>query len=345
MKSFVVPKTESEASADQKVEQLNRNIPSVVSVGSSNKVADAPNSTNDQEEQQQERTEAASLALSAAAVSEKMLAELLAQQRQHILEQQQLSTMLANPLANPNVLPQYAFNNANNQSLQQAAIHSNIHGVSSLRQVLRQPYLGSGSLLPQSAFQQQYFMDHAGFSSAALGLTSAQQPLVIDLFPHHETVAPNGLHLDAGISTAPKETSQQSASSRSESSQKSASLESSLAKCTVKMAFPEKLYFMMETLEKEGKDDICGYVAGGQAVMIHSSRDFEKEIMPLYFASARITSIQRQFNIYGFERVQTGVWRGAYRHKYFQRGKKELLQKIVRTRTKTSGKKKPAEES
>ena len=342
MKSFVVPKTESEATADQKVEQLNRNIPSVVSVGSSNKVADAPLSTNDQE-QQQERTEAASLASSAAAVSEKMLAELLAQQRQHILEQQQLSTILANPLASPNILPQYALNNA-------TAIHSNIHGVPvgipSLRQVLQQPYLGTGSLLPQSAYHQQYFMDHAGFSSAALGLTrSAQQPLVIDLLPNHETVAPNVLHLGAGISTAPKETSQQSASSRSESSQKSASLEASLAKCTVKMAFPEKLYFMMEALEKEGKDDICGYVAGGQAVMIHSSRDFEKDIMPLYFASTRITSIQRQFNIYGFERVQTGVWRGAYRHKYFQRGKKELLQKIVRTRTKTSGKNKPAEES
>ena len=79
-------------------------------------------------------------------------------------------------------------------------------------------------------------------------------------------------------------------------------------------------------------DQAISFVAQGTAFQIHDARIFETEIMPLYFSSTRMSSFQRQLNIYGFERIERGPYRGAYRHESFCRGKPELLNKIRRTR-------------
>ena len=97
-----------------------------------------------------------------------------------------------------------------------------------------------------------------------------------------------------------------------------------------KQSFPEKIYFMLEQCEKEGRQDVISFVDNGTAFLIHKPRFFETDIMPLFFASRRMSSFQRQLNIYGFQRINEGQFRGAYRHKDFILGKKELLKSIKR---------------
>ena len=113
-----------------------------------------------------------------------------------------------------------------------------------------------------------------------------------------------------------------------------------------KQTFPEKVYLMLTELSGETTknnnsnnttsnhefDQAISFVAQGTAFQIHDARIFETEIMPLYFSSTRMSSFQRQLNIYGFERIERGPYRGAYRHESFCRGKPELLNKIRRTR-------------
>ena len=97
-----------------------------------------------------------------------------------------------------------------------------------------------------------------------------------------------------------------------------------------KLSFPEKIYFMLEEVERQGRMDIVSFVSEGTAFMIHKSRQFEDDIMPLFFASRRTSSFQRQLNIYGFIRISQEPWKGAYKHVLFARGKKTSLSKIKR---------------
>uniref|UniRef100_A0A7S2Y4L2 HSF-type DNA-binding domain-containing protein n=1 Tax=Entomoneis paludosa TaxID=265537 RepID=A0A7S2Y4L2_9STRA len=120
-----------------------------------------------------------------------------------------------------------------------------------------------------------------------------------------------------------------------------------------KQSFPEKVYFMLEELE-EGDNGgmkvpqnscvgthVISFVAEGTAFSIHNPRAFETDVMPMYFSSNRMSSFQRQLNIYGFERVEKGPWRGAYQHKFFQKGQPGLLHKIVRTKQPSKSKATP----
>ena len=97
-----------------------------------------------------------------------------------------------------------------------------------------------------------------------------------------------------------------------------------------KLSFPEKIYFMLEEVERQGRGDIVSFVSEGTAFMIHKPRQFEDDIMPLFFASRRMSSFQRQLNIYGFTRMNQEPWKGAYKHVFFVRGEKASLSKIKR---------------
>ena len=56
--------------------------------------------------------------------------------------------------------------------------------------------------------------------------------------------------------------------------------------------------------------------------------------MPLYFNQTKLTSFQRQLNLYGFRRITTGKDRGGYYHELFLRHKLFLCQRISRVRVK-----------
>jgi hypothetical protein len=52
--------------------------------------------------------------------------------------------------------------------------------------------------------------------------------------------------------------------------------------------------------------------------------------MPLYFRQSKITSFQRQLNLYGFIRITQGLDRGGYYHELFLRHKAFLCGMMVR---------------
>ena len=52
--------------------------------------------------------------------------------------------------------------------------------------------------------------------------------------------------------------------------------------------------------------------------------------MPKYFRQSKLTSFQRQLNLYGFSRITAGADRGGYYHELFLRNKVFLCQNMVR---------------
>lgn len=105
-------------------------------------------------------------------------------------------------------------------------------------------------------------------------------------------------------------------------------------------SFPMKLHRMLNEIENEGNAHIISWQPHGRAVLIRDMALFTRIIMPRYFPkSKKITSIQRQFNLYGFEKLaRDGPDHGAYYHEAFLRGRPELTsQRMVRKRVKGTG--------
>jgi hypothetical protein len=94
--------------------------------------------------------------------------------------------------------------------------------------------------------------------------------------------------------------------------------------------FPFKLHRMLEHAEKNDLDDVISFSEEGKSFSIHKPRDFVSGIMPKYFTTSRMSSFQRQLNLYGFRRVTEGRDKGSYFHKYFVKGRRGLCKKIKR---------------
>ena len=63
-----------------------------------------------------------------------------------------------------------------------------------------------------------------------------------------------------------------------------------------------------------------------------------------YFKQSKMTSFQRQLNLYGFMRKTDGTDRGSYYHELFLRGRPDLAKIMVRTRVKGDCKRRPMAE-
>lgn len=59
--------------------------------------------------------------------------------------------------------------------------------------------------------------------------------------------------------------------------------------------------------------------------------------MPTFFRQSKLTSFQRQLNLYGFSRITAGRDRGGYYHELFLRNKLFLCQNMTRIRIKGTG--------
>ena len=94
--------------------------------------------------------------------------------------------------------------------------------------------------------------------------------------------------------------------------------------------FPLKLYRIIFEAEKNGDDDIISFCPSGKSFMIHKVDDFVEHIMPKYFASNRITSFQRQLNLYGFNKVLRGADKGGFAHSSFVKNQRNLCLTIKR---------------
>jgi len=84
--------------------------------------------------------------------------------------------------------------------------------------------------------------------------------------------------------------------------------------------FPERLFVMVsETAETQ--PCTLQWLSNGAGFVIHDEAAFLSEVLPKYkFKASKITSIQRNLNIYGFQRLVRGEFAGAYVHPLFQKG-------------------------
>lgn len=94
--------------------------------------------------------------------------------------------------------------------------------------------------------------------------------------------------------------------------------------------FPFKLFRMLAKVEEDGKQDIVSFTSNNRAFIIHKPHKFTNEIMPEYFTTTRMSSFQRQLNLYGFRRITEGPNKGAYYHEFFQKGKLSWCNRIKR---------------
>ena len=70
----------------------------------------------------------------------------------------------------------------------------------------------------------------------------------------------------------------------------------------------------------------------GRCFVVHKPKEFVADVMPTYFRQSKLTSFQRQLNLYGFTRITKGPDRGGYYHELFLRHKLFLCGTMVRHR-------------
>jgi hypothetical protein len=88
--------------------------------------------------------------------------------------------------------------------------------------------------------------------------------------------------------------------------------------------FPQRLYMMLESEEPE----IVSWAPSGTCFKVMNLHRFREETLPKYFRHTKITSFQRQLNLYGFARLHKGEESGCYFHAKFIRGKRETVREI-----------------
>lgn len=108
----------------------------------------------------------------------------------------------------------------------------------------------------------------------------------------------------------------------------------------VTQPFPEKLHTM---LDNDDDPSIVSWLPHGRAFLVRKPVEFTAQIMPKYFRQTKLTSFQRQLNLYGFRRLTQGADSGAYYHELFLRGRPQLCLRMQRQKIKGTGHKQPAD--
>lgn len=95
--------------------------------------------------------------------------------------------------------------------------------------------------------------------------------------------------------------------------------------------FPLKLHETLTQIEKDGYDDIVGWLPHGRSFKIFKQKEFTEIILPRYFVMTKKSSFLRQLNLYSFRRFSAGATdKGSYYHEKFLRGKKFLSRRMTR---------------
>lgn len=99
------------------------------------------------------------------------------------------------------------------------------------------------------------------------------------------------------------------------------------------LPFPLKLHNLLEESERDGLQEIVSFQEDGKVFTIHHPDRFATELMPKYFNTDRMSSFQRQLNLYGFKRVTEGQY--SFGHKDFIKGERRLSLQIKRKKQPT----------
>lgn len=92
-------------------------------------------------------------------------------------------------------------------------------------------------------------------------------------------------------------------------------------------AFPAKLFNLMEN-----GGSAIGWLPRGDSFSIFDAAKFA-ELLPVYFKHKKLSSFQRQLNLYGFRRDKEA---GSYHHPLFLRGRRDLVHDIRRAPNKST---------
>lgn len=83
---------------------------------------------------------------------------------------------------------------------------------------------------------------------------------------------------------------------------------------------------------------IVSWQPHGRCFAIRNAQAFREILLPRYFPKlSKVTSFQRQLNLYGFQRITQGLDKGSYYHELFLRGKPYLAFEIQRIKIKGTG--------
>ena len=102
----------------------------------------------------------------------------------------------------------------------------------------------------------------------------------------------------------------------------------------VSVAFPLKLHAVLDQVEADGLAHVISWQPHGRSFVVHKPKEFVDHVMPKYFRQTKLTSFQRQLNLYGFSRLTRGADAGGYYHELFLRGKVFLCKRMTRTKVK-----------
>lgn len=95
--------------------------------------------------------------------------------------------------------------------------------------------------------------------------------------------------------------------------------------------FPVKLH---QLLEEDAYPNIISWQPHGRSFILRDPHAFLDEVMTKYFKQTKLTSFQRQLNLYAFRRISSGPDKGSYYHELFLRGKDTLCSLMIRMRVK-----------
>jgi hypothetical protein len=91
--------------------------------------------------------------------------------------------------------------------------------------------------------------------------------------------------------------------------------------------FPRKLYRLLEDCESNPEyQSIVSWSMDGKTFKVHCKKRFVAAILPNYFDQTQYASFRRQLNMYSFARQSMST----YSNPYFVRGRRELLDHVVR---------------
>jgi len=103
---------------------------------------------------------------------------------------------------------------------------------------------------------------------------------------------------------------------------------------TASIPFPWKLHRILDDADAKGFNDVVSWVPSQNGFKVYKTKTFDEDIMPKYFDKTKYKSFQRQLNMWGFDRVGSGPYKGAYLHPCFLRGQPQLCESMQRTKIK-----------